>query len=75
MSEVELPEKKPGLKRVVTTKAKDFGNDAGDDLKDAWVFPVGQKDGKAHEDDRFLHNGIMTAKYTCCNFVPKNFFH
>ena len=72
--ELELPNMGPGLKRIITTKARDFGNDDGEDLRDAWVFPVGTKHG-FKEDERFLNNSIMTAKYTCLNFIPKNFLH
>ena len=64
-------------------KVRNFGGeDTGvdEDPDEIWSFPIGWNrkidptTGLANEpiDLRFLSNSIMTAKYTCLNFVPFN---
>ena len=73
----------PMRERISTlVKQRNYGND--EEAGDAWVFPIGwnrkadSATGLAPEeprDPRFLTNEIQSAKYTCLNFIPFNFFH
>ena len=66
-----------------TIKVRNFGGDAeaeAENPDEIWSFPIGWNRkidpetgvAKEPEVERFLSNSIMTAKYTCFNFVPFN---
>ena len=73
----------PMRDRISTiVKKQDYTND--EEAGDAWVFPIGWNrkvdTATGHSideprDPRFLTNKIQSAKYTCLNFIPLNFFH